>query len=205
MICFIFVPVELDCCEVFALSLRVRELAEIVVAHSTRVRKRDNVLIQYADDGLDLAAGIHKECSSRGANALILTTPVEVVKCYYDVTAPTYLRNFPSHYYALVRSSDVIISIRSEKNTKALSSVDPKRISQRTVATKKIADERLRKRWCLVQYPTASYAQDAEMSLAEYEDFVYGAMLRNWKSEGVKMRKLKDIFDRSREVRIVGE
>jgi len=184
---------------------RIKELAEILVDHSTKVSKGDNVLIQYADDGADLAAEIHKECSRRGANTLILVTPVEVAKCYYDVTPEAYIRNFPSHYYALVKSSDVIISIRSEKNTKAFSSTDSKRISRRTIAIKKIGDERLRKRWCLVQYPTSSYAQDAEMSLTEYENFVYSAMLRDWKSEGTKMRKLKKLFDSSKEVHILGE
>ncbi len=184
---------------------RIGELAAILVNHSTRVEVGDNVLIQYSDEGMDLGAEIHKKCSRKGANTLILTTPIEVVKSYYDVTPEGYLENFPSHYYALVRSSDVIISIRSNQNTKALSSVDANRISKRRIATRKIADERLKKRWCLVQYPTASYAQDAEMSLAEYEDFVYSAMLRDWKSEGAGMRKLKELFDASKEVRLVGE
>ena len=184
---------------------RVKELAAILLDHSTKVKEGDNVLIQYADVGIELVAEIHKECSRRGASALILTTPIEVVKSYYDVTSEEYLKNFPSHYYALIKSSNVIISIRSNQNTKALSGVDAKRISKRRIITRKITDERLMKRWCLVQYPAASYAQDAEMSLTEYEDFVYAAMLRDWKSEGIKMRKLKELFERSKEVHLIGE
>jgi aminopeptidase len=30
-------------------------------------------------------------------------------------------------------------------------------------------------KWVTTLFPTQAYAQDAEMSLAEYEDFVYGA------------------------------
>jgi aminopeptidase len=43
------------------------------------------------------------------------------------------------------------------------------------------------------------------MSLTEYEEFVYNAMLRDWTSEGTKMRKLKELFDNSKEVHLVGE
>jgi aminopeptidase len=184
---------------------RIVKLAEILVDHSTKVVEGDNVIIQFADEGVSLALEIHKECSRRGANPLILTMPVEAVKSYYEVTPEKYLQNFPSHYHALVRSSDVVIFLRSDKNTKALSSVDPKRMSKRFIAIRKIADERLKKRWCVVQYPAASFAQDAEMSLGEYEDFVYNAMLRDWTTEGAKMRRLKELFDMSKEVRIVGE
>jgi aminopeptidase len=191
--------------EVYAVDSRIEKLAEILVDHSTKVEEGDNVIIQFADEGIDLASEIYKECSRRGANPLILTTPIEVVKSYYEVTPEKYLQNFPSHYHTLVRSSDVIISLRSDKNTKALSSVDPKRMSRRLIAVRKIADERLKKRWCVVQYPAASFAQDAEMSLTEYESFVYNAMLRDWVSEGTKMRRLKELFDSSRDVRIIGQ
>jgi len=187
------------------LDPRLEELTQILVDHSTKIGEKDNVVIQLADEGIDLAAEIHKECSRRGANALILVTPSEAHKSYYDVTPKEYLDNFPSHYYELVRASDVIISIRSDRNTKALSTVDPKNMSKRFVATKKISEERLKKRWCVVQYPCASFAQDAEMSVAEYEDFVYGAMLRDWESEGERMNAVKEVFDDSGDVQILGE
>ena len=32
-------------------------------------------------------------------------------------------------------------------------------------------------RWCYTLFPTNAYASEAEMSLADYEDFYYGACL----------------------------
>ena len=42
------------------------------------------------------------------------------------------------------------------------------------------------------------------MSLREFEDFLFGAVLLDWDAEGEKMKRIKDRFDRADEVRIVG-
>ncbi len=184
---------------------RVSEHAKILVNYSTKVRKGDQVLIGITDGGRDLATEIYKEASRLGASLLIVTVPTEALRGYYEVTPEDYLNVFPQHYYELVRASDVVISIHSEENTRYLSTVDPKRISARSLALKRISDERLKKRWCVTQCPTAAYAQEAEMSVQEYEDFVYSAMLRDWKKETEKMAKLKKIMDHTDEVQIIGE
>ena len=53
-------------------------------------------------------------------------------------------------------------------------------------------------RWCLTVYPTHAMAQEAAMSLSDYQDFVYGAGLLNepdpvaaWRKEGVRQRELQ--------------
>jgi aminopeptidase len=52
-------------------------------------------------------------------------------------------------------------------------------------------------KWSLTVYPNNAMAQEADMSLRDYEDFVYGAGMLNeedpvafWKAEGVKQQKL---------------
>lgn len=184
---------------------RVSEHAKILVNYSTKVRRGDQVLIGITDGGRSLATEIYKEASRLGASPLIVTVPTEASRGYYEVTPEEYLKVFPQHYYELVRASDVIISIRSEENTRYLSSMDPKRISARSLTLKRISDERLKKKWCGTQCPTAAYAQEAEMSLQEYEDFVYSAVLRDWEKEAEKMAELKRITDQTDEVRIIGE
>jgi len=78
---------------------------------------------------------------------------------------------------------DVRISIIADANTKALTRVDPAKLVLRDrawsdlmkVFMKRAASGELR--WVLAPFPTNAFAQDAEMSLEEYEDFVYGACL----------------------------
>jgi aminopeptidase len=58
--------------------------------------------------------------------------------------------------------------------------------------------------WVGCQYPCPSLAQEAEMSVGEFEDFLYGAVLLDWDEERRKMERIKQRFDAADEVRIVG-
>jgi len=58
--------------------------------------------------------------------------------------------------------------------------------------------------WVACRYPTPALAQDARMSLSDFEDFLYGACLLDWDAEAERMAAIKERFDRASEVRIVG-
>lgn len=184
---------------------RATEHARLLVEYSTKVKEGDKVLIQVTDCGMELATEVYRLASALGASPLITATPSEAERGYYGVVQEKYLSLVPGHLLALVKASDVVISIRGESNLKALSGVDPRKISARQLALRDIQEERLSKRWTLTQYPTEGYAQEAEMSLREYEDFVYGAILRDWDEERTKMRKLAEFLNRAEAVRIVGD
>jgi aminopeptidase len=59
--------------------------------------------------------------------------------------------------------------------------------------------------WVTCRFPCPALAQDADMGLTAFEDFLYGAVLLDWDAEGEKMRRIADRFDRANEVRIVGD
>ena len=48
-------------------------------------------------------------------------------------------------------------------------------------------------------------AQDAEMSLTEYENFVYEACLQDWKKLGKRIDRIKNKFEKGNEVHLIGE
>ena len=58
---------------------------------------------------------------------------------------------------------------------------------------------------CSVGYPSVALAQDAGMSLAEYEDFVFGAELQDWKKLGSQMDKVLAKFKKGKEVHLIGK
>jgi aminopeptidase len=103
----------------------------------------------------------------------------------------------------ITENFDAMLAIGAEFNTRALSSVDPKRISRNRKANSplnKIFLERSSKgemHWVLTEIPTNASAQEADMSLADYAEFVYEAGMLNeadpvafWKAEGAKQQKL---------------
>lgn len=184
---------------------RVSQHAKLIVTYATGVKNGDQVLIMASDYGLDLASEIYKEAAKLGGSPLIVMTPSEVTRAYYEVTPEEFLDIYPKHLYELTKASDVVVSIRSDINTKTLGNVNPKKLTRRDKTVRPIQDERLSKRWCLTQAPTPGFAQDADMSLKEYEDFVYSAILIDWASQRTQMEKLKKALDQADKVRLVGE
>jgi len=93
------------------------------------------------------------------------------------------LQHVPEPVKLVTETYDVRISILAEENTKALSSVDPAKQVLRAQSRTELMKTFMRRsasgefRWTLAMFPTNACAQDAEMSLSEYEDFVYGSCL----------------------------
>jgi aminopeptidase len=117
---------------------------------------------------------------------------------------------------AEVERLDCAIGIWGEENTRALTNVDPRRIGLQQAARKPIMDRFMQRaaegklKWVGTQYPTMACAQDAEMSLSEYEDFVFGAGLLNepdpvaaWKLLSTRQQRLVDFLNGKRDYRVV--
>jgi aminopeptidase len=67
-----------------------------------------------------------------------------------------------------------------------------------------IIDQRVRHtRWVITRYPTHGAAQEARMSLEEYEDYLFSACCIDWNSESKKQEKLKRLMDKTDRVRII--
>ena len=58
--------------------------------------------------------------------------------------------------------------------------------------------------WVTSYFPTAGAAQDAGMTLAQFEDFLYGACLLDWDAEVESWRRIAEPFEQGEEVRILG-
>src|SRR5262249_35719587 len=105
----------------------------------------------------------------------------------------------------VVEESKVRITIRSSSNTRRNSSVEPKRVSAFNASRPELSRLRLRcsasgeQRWSLVMFPTEAHAQEADMSLVEFEDFVYRACFADqpdpiqcWRDVHAKQQKYVD-------------
>ncbi|HEX5439260.1 MAG TPA: aminopeptidase [Ktedonobacterales bacterium] len=110
---------------------------------------------------------------------------------------------------------DCFLNISSETNTRQLAGVDPSRQSLFGRAQRELFRLRQNRpdeaRWCLTLYPTAAYAQDADMSLADFTEFVYEACFLNsedpaarWKELGARQQFYVDWLADKQNVHVVG-
>jgi aminopeptidase len=117
-----------------------------------------------------------------------------------------------------IETLDALITIWADKNTRSLSQADPRRLSKRIASRRELTDrywDRMDEgaaRWVGTRFPTDAHAQDAEMSLAEYEDVVYGAChvqddedpVAHWQRVSGELNTRARELETFREIRIVG-
>ncbi len=112
---------------------------------------------------------------------------------------------------------DASIYVWTETNTKALTNIDPAKQSRFAAARRELSErfyERAAKKelkWTLTLYPTQAVAQDAEMSLREFEDFVYDAALIHepdpiaaWQAVSKSQQRLVDWLADKEQIRLIG-
>jgi aminopeptidase len=117
----------------------------------------------------------------------------------------------------IVEQIDAAIGIWSEVNTKQLTNANPNKQARRSVARRSLSERFLERaakkqlRWTATIHPTHSFAQDAEMSLREFEDFVYKGCLvhepdpiKAWRKISKEQQRLVDWLNKAREIHVVG-
>ena len=183
---------------------RVEHHAKILVEWSTEVKKGDMVVIRATPESHDLAVAVHKEVAKAGGSTVTLMASEEMSRAFYDGADDETLQVFPKHMKALAEQADVYISLGAPMNTKALAGVDPKRMMITSKVHQKISDIILSKRWCGTVHPCRTLAQQAGMSMNEYQDFVYGATLIDWEKESKSMYLIKEHLEKHKDIRYVG-
>lgn len=116
----------------------------------------------------------------------------------------------------LAERADARLNIASETNTRQLAGIHPRRMRTAAQPERELRAIRNRRepagseRWCLTLFPTQAYAQDADMSLADFEEFVYEACFLNstdpaarWRELGARQQVAIDWLRGKREVRVI--
>ncbi|QAT40320.1 aminopeptidase [Clostridium sp. JN-9] len=166
-------------------DIRLNKLAKLLVNYSAKVKPGEFVLVSCEDVAEPWMAEVVKEAIKAGAHVetILDSHTVKENKLKYSSKEQLKQENFILKY--ALEKADVWLSAWGTRNTKANSNIDSEIIklsaigakSWRKVYSDGMGDGTLR--WCGTQFPTYADAQEASMSLSEYEDFVYGAGLLN--------------------------
>lgn len=185
---------------------RIRQFAEILVDYSTRVKKGDVVLINAAGlEAMPLVKELYALCLKRGAKYVEYSFSVpEIDRNFYNIASKPQLEHFPQHKLDFYKTLTVYIGISAGNNSMVMANARQEAMVAYQKITKPLIDQRVKHtRWCVTRYPTHAAAQEARMSLDEYEDYLFSACCIDWKAESRKQDKLKKLVDRTRNVRII--
>ncbi len=184
---------------------RVRQLAEVLVNYSTRVKKGDVVLISASGtEAVPLVKELYALCLEKGASYVEydFTIP-EINRCFFNHADSNQIAFFPRHKLDFMKQVDVYIGLSAADNSMVLAQADQANMIAYAKLLRPIIDQRVKHtRWVITRYPTHGAAQEAKMSLDEYEEYLFAACCMDWGAESKKQEKLKKLMDKTDRVRI---
>ena len=186
---------------------RIDEYARLLVERSVGVQPGWQVYLRGTPLARPLFEAVEEQIARRGAWP-ILQISWEGSGGPFAREAPLDLLATPAPLQLRMwEECDAFISIRAPENVREGADLPPERreILQRRAEPLQRRQMGMHVPWVICEYPTNASAQEAGMTLEEFEEFVYGAVLRDWDSELVRMSRIAEVFDSAEEVRIVAE
>jgi aminopeptidase len=162
---------------------RLDRLADVIVRYSVAVRPGDVVSIDAESEAMPLIETLAEQCVKAGAHITWSPRSEALTEVLLTHGSEEQLRHVSPLALHRIETIDVQISLWASINTKFLSRMDPRRSAMLQSARRPILSRFMERsaakqlRWCGTLYPTQAAAQDAEMSLTQYADFVFRAGL----------------------------
>lgn len=159
------------------------KLAKVLLHYSLQVKPGDKLLISSPAIAAPLIREVYREAIRMGAHIVPRISIDGLSEIRFRESSDEQLSYVSGFDRLMVEHFTKELHILADENTKALGGIDPARIALSRRARQplmKISDDRAaagEMDWCLTLFPTHAFAQDAGLSLEDYENFVYGACL----------------------------
>ncbi len=156
-------------------------MAAVIVDYSVRVRPGQLVLVAAEPSGLNLARAVYRRALAAQAHPCVRTLLPDLEALLLREGSEAQAGYISDIDRLELERIDARVVIRAPDNTRALAGVDPARLAlvrrARQPLFRRLLERKARGELatCLTQYPTAAAAQEAGMSLEDYEEFVFRA------------------------------
>lgn len=181
---------------------RLEKLARILVNYSTEVKPGDFVYVRADEVATPWAKAVVREAVKAGGHVEVVLTSEEINEVILKESTADQLHEGSLINETLLARADVWLTAWGSRNPKYGSNIDAQKVKDASIGAKgwrKFYSERMGDgslRWCGTQFPAMGDAQEAGMSLEEYEDFVYGAGLLNEEDPAAEWKRISKEQDR---------
>ena len=162
-------------------DIRLKRLADVLVNYSTKVQPSDWVGILGDVTALPALREVYQSVLKAGGNPALMISDESLMRTFLREASDdqmNWLNPSDTLYY---EQADVYIRVGSTANTRAMTNIDAGLVQKMSAARRPWMNTRMDRsakgdfRWVGTWYPNEASAQEAQMSLEEYEAFVYGA------------------------------
>lgn len=159
----------------------LQKYAQLLVHYCLEIKPGDQFYLRTTTLAEPLVREIYREATTAGAHMEIDLDFREKSRIFLEKAGEAQLRHVSPFYRQAMESFNAYLYIRAPHNLREDQNVDPQKAQIRQEAHQPVMDtyfqrtatRELRRNLC--QFPTQASAQEAGMSLEEYEHFVYGA------------------------------
>lgn len=196
---------------------RIDNLANILVNYSTKVQPGEWVGVLGDVAALPLVRAVYAEVIKAGGNPSLMLTDEALTREFARSANDDQMQWLDPALSLYYDRADVYIRCTAYPNTRAMTNVDARRIQKIQNARRPWTETRMRRaaegtmKWVGTMFPTEGSAQEAGMSLEEYEDFVFSATFANksdpvgeWMKLGDMQQKKIDWLKGKKDVRLKG-
>jgi aminopeptidase len=197
---------------------RLERLAKVLVEYSADVRPGNLVLLETTPLAAPILRALYARVLHAGGHPQVRVRLDGTEEALLESGSDEQLEWVSPVRREEFERADARIAAEAESNSRHLSGIDPARQARMARARESLRDRYLERasagelRSVITLYPTNAAAQDAEMSLAQYEDFVYRAGLLDrdnpvaaWQELGARLGELSDRLGQTKALRVVAD
>ncbi len=188
--------------------------AQLLVEYCLEIQQGDRLLVQTTLLAEPLVREVYRLALRKGAHVVTNLSFQEENRIFYEEASEEQLKWHSPLQEAAMESFEAYLFIRAPYNLREDQSIDPQKRKVRSTSSqhlqqtysKRTADRSLKR--CLCQYPTQAAAQQAGMSLEEYQYFVYDACKlfgdnpeEAWLEVRNHQQKIVDYLNQCKEIR----
>lgn len=158
------------------MSLDAARFADLLAGYCLDVQPGQEVLVRSTTLAEPLLLECQRAILQRDGWPLLRVELPGATAAFYRGARDRHLDGFPEVSFAEAKKAHAQLGIQAPENTRALTGIDPERLARASLARRPIREQTMRKRWCSTLWPTHAGAQQAGMSLADFEAFVARAL-----------------------------
>ena len=199
-------------------DIRLERWADVLVNYSLGVKKGDLFEIISTNTANPLIHEVYRIALRKGANPYVRYVGEGLQEIFFKEASQEQLKYLSKVDKFEIEKIDKYLYIISDFNRKSLSNYDPKKLSLRRKATGALLERRLDRaakgemHWSLTAYPDNAQAQDAEMSLDEFTEFIFAAGFLNdkdpvkkWQAMAKGQRRIIKAIAKIKKIRVTAK
>jgi aminopeptidase len=189
---------------------RTERLATVLVQYSAHIQPGDRVAIESEIGALPLVQALFERILQAGGHPYLLLSPAGMITrtgfdpSFLKLANGAQLDAVPEFHRLVYETFESRIRIYSGSNTRQLTHADEARSARRGRAMQGLLRSQFERgargefKWVTTLFPTLALAQDAELALGDFEDFVYrachvdndGDPIAYWRSQEAESKRL---------------